>query len=317
MRAPSSPDPWAWALRLFASVDLVGSTPYKAGKRGEWVPEFSRFFEEFPAHLARCSHRIKRFRDIDLYRFRLRPWKFNGDEILFQVRLESHRDALRHVTALSEALHTFETPMRLKATAWLAGFPVMNRAIMASADDIQITEYLGPSMDVGFRLTRLASPDRMPVSVDLALLLADALPDDGTGFRLYYSGRELLPGVGAGVPYPHIWWAVNHEEQWQKEAVLAGQGRASARRKALIAFCEQFFLDSADPPESRLRRPFIATDIDARYKRVPKWWSDRRKWLRGEDQEQAARELSQSSTPPRGTPPSPRPSDLEDLELPS
>jgi len=119
----------------------VGSTSYKTGTQGEWLNQFSTFFDEFPVHLSvRCYPPAKTLKDLNLRSYRWRVWKFNGDEILFQVPLTRYDAALLHVTALCQALlssdrwSTDAYQVKLKATAWLAGFPITNSVVKVATD---------------------------------------------------------------------------------------------------------------------------------------------------------------------------------------
>ena len=138
-----------------------------------------------------------------------------GDEILFNVVLRQYQEAATHLLAFKHAVSTFPTKWRekgirlkLKATGWLAGFPVTNSEAEVPIRDGKVVDYIGPSMDLGFRIARLSDERRFVVSADLAMMLLDALDNAELGkdcLRVRYLGRESLKGVIGGEPYPVFW----------------------------------------------------------------------------------------------------------------
>ena len=163
------------------SADIVGSTAYKASKTDNFTPEwaqiFGSFFDAFPSLLSSA------YESLDDEYFKqaknLKAWKFSGDEILFSVELNDYVDALSHLAAFMKVLDDYpknnwlakSIPLRLKGTAWVAGFPVMN-AVINSTDFPE--DYIGPSMDTGFRLAKFATPRKLVVSIELAHILLNS-----------------------------------------------------------------------------------------------------------------------------------------------
>ena len=199
------PDGLKPRLRLFFSVDLVGATHYKQS-RNRWRPELLSFYRDFDFILqteyrAFASNHTGRLSSLEF-------WKSNGDELLYACDLLclSHAHGLMQVwlQALNryQALHTPGAEhLDVKSTAWIGLFPVPNAEVFfrrgggaldeglardalmvqselrdewyANAANPTITrDFIGPSIDTGFRLTGLATPRRLMLSVDLAFLLA-------------------------------------------------------------------------------------------------------------------------------------------------
>ena len=143
--------------------------------------------------------------------------------------------------------------IRLKGTGWLAGFPIRNRQIqfrgpklfepdMAEGGDEQgfalrgcpdssnchkpgncpkfqeypypRTDYLGPDIDVGFRLGAHSHPGLMVASMELAELLGK-IPKSLQQVRGTIVGWQVLKGVWDGNPYPVVW--VTLPENWDTE----------------------------------------------------------------------------------------------------
>jgi hypothetical protein len=98
-------------------------------------------------------------------------------------------------------LRQSQAGLDVKCAGWTAGFPVGN--IVVERLQGLGEDYVGPGMDIGFRLVKAASPRRMLLSVELAWLLT--LPTVRSS-RLFYVGAGLdLKGVARGSSYPCIW----------------------------------------------------------------------------------------------------------------
>jgi len=177
VKVRSMPD-WSWKLRFFASADLVGSTAYKQSKSGstqEWARTFKEFFRSFPETVAAAYSRVPD--KCPKCNERLLPWKFSGDEILFNAQLLNHHEVLSHLAAFKSAVREFPiewekkgVPLKLKATAWVAGFPVNNTELQIDGGAL---DFIGPSIDLGFTTTArlegcLALPPRQFATSDVA-----------------------------------------------------------------------------------------------------------------------------------------------------
>ena len=69
-------------------------------------------------------------------------------------------------------------------------------------DGIGYIDYLGPDVDLGFRLVAQAGKGLVLLSLGLAEALA-ALPER-RGLQFHYVGQKVLKGVFVGRPYPLI-----------------------------------------------------------------------------------------------------------------
>lgn len=192
------------SLRLFLSADLAGSTAFKqSGEPDEWQKFFRNFYRQLPAYIIR--HAVRRALPAN----QLKVWKLIGDEIVFSTQLTRWNQAALCVAIFRDALFEFRkatvnaTGARLdmKAAAWTAGFPVGNIRI-EPMDDLG-EDYVGPGMDIGFRLVKAATPRRMLCSVELAWLLT--LPDQNERLKFRMGQGLELKGVANGRTYPCIW----------------------------------------------------------------------------------------------------------------
>jgi hypothetical protein len=263
------PDGLKPRLRLFLSVDLVGSTPYKQSRQ-MWRPEILSFYRNF-------DHTLQtRYRAFSEGRHDLGAapefWKSNGDELLYTCELASlsHAHAVMHVwlgalddyRAMNDEISKH---LDVKSTAWIALFPVPNAEVFflrgasdygshgvddallvqsllrdewyANRPNTQIVrDFVGPSIDTGFRLTSWASPRRLIVSVDLAFLLTGAYAKALAPLRLHLSGRDTLKGIIGNQPYPTIWIPVGGRPALDPDDRLLGH--ISTDRATIRSHCE-------------------------------------------------------------------------------
>ncbi|MBB5400292.1 hypothetical protein [Paraburkholderia youngii] len=203
-------------------------------------------------------------------------WKTVGDEVLFTKQIEHPAQAtvcchawIRTLDDLRQQLK--ERGLDVKSSAWLADFPLRNQEVvlrgtldsqtLERADDEYpfnnqlsleayyadktgnvIRDYIGPSIDTGFRLGGLASDRKFVVSLELAHVLSVEQAKSDKNTRLYsfgalslrkfdfrYEGRVPLKGVLGGGPYPVIWIDLDPEnEVHQAEDEVLGTPKPSA-----------------------------------------------------------------------------------------
>ena len=242
-------------LLAFFSVDIIGSTPAKAHQRQpsppSWASWLKQFFVEFPKQVVAQYPDDPGEREYVDPCHRLRVWKLNGDEVLLFAELTHHSQIVDHILAVRAAIDVYAPSLArkagecnnvsiwLKATAWLAGFPVTNVEVVvpdAIEGGQEVRDYIGPSIDLGFRLTKLATRRRFVLSADLAHMLLSALPahqskhadhspgGEGGRYRelvIGYDGAEPLRGVLGGVPYPVVYVQMADRYADMEDDVLA------------------------------------------------------------------------------------------------
>lgn len=183
-----------------------------------------------------------------------RLWKINGDELVFREIVLPGEDGLRWLAqttasfiATVEAVDNEILPdgLGLKACVWTAGFPIRNKEIRVPSiqnvpvvrvapqeaslpdfdtgllprDDQGLVDYIGPDMDLGFRLAATAQPGRVVCSLDAGYLLTNRAESP----HLHHVGWRVLQGVAGGSPYPILWLTqpgagptIRHP--WEKES---------------------------------------------------------------------------------------------------
>ncbi|HWB03296.1 MAG TPA: hypothetical protein VG796_09750 [Verrucomicrobiales bacterium] len=209
-------------LRLFLSVDVVGSTAFKhrkalEGESKPWLKFIHGFYTGFPEI---CWRRVGEVQAGDGPGTQLvKPylWKALGDELIFSVPLRHPSYTRLYLKAfrlsLIEAIKHWAggerpLPISFKGAAWLAGFPVFNSAVPLDVDkplsaESEHFDFVGPLIDIGFRLSRFASPRKFVISADIAWLITTQ--GDTAAMKFYYEGRESLKGVLNDRPYPIFW----------------------------------------------------------------------------------------------------------------
>ncbi len=249
-------------LRLFMSVDVQDSTAFKQQADEQdlapWRDYFLAFFRDFPSELERSLPP-----DAPVPQ----AWKLLGDEIVFSLEVTRLDDAARALTAFRNAVANYrpkvEKPrnLRLKGSAWVAGFPVGNAVVPVERGRGRVDEdYIGPSMDTGFRLSKMASRRKLAVSVELAWLLLHVSARK-LQLPLHYEGRCQLKGVMERDGYPFIWTDLYHRK---RPPLIAAEDAlkpsAPARPRALRIFCERYIRLHGEPRFV----PFVPGKFDRR-----------------------------------------------------
>lgn len=232
-------------------------------------------------------------------------WKTIGDEVLFSKVIGDHRQmavTLKCWIAAVEKLRAFvkarNTRLDVKCAAWLAGFPIRNKEVVLSQsddfDDSEITDYykasgrllnnhyqnpndsdlaidyIGPSIDIGFRIAQHSTARKFVLGVGIPYILSFCSPtQDGLigDFPIFYDGAKPLKGVLGGVNYPIFWIDMSQADSTSRhEDALTGvqpPARDNIRR-----FCDAFY----DENGSYTHRPFIVSDTEQHILEKPEWW---------------------------------------------
>lgn len=199
--------------RIFLSVDLTGSTSFKyesdsseIALENKWEQVILSFYQSFPKSFKKELVRLNR-----ALGSRLETWKFLGDEIIFTARIEDFSESLPIVASFRRALIDYRDKLKdmpelsAKGAAWLADIGYRNKEIRAfsssqsrSSGAFRARDYdfIGQSMDTGFRIASLADVRRMTLSLELALIVAEAERREGTRHLPWaYGKRARLKGV--------------------------------------------------------------------------------------------------------------------------
>lgn len=218
---------------LFVSFDLIEATAFKSMHK-EWPVVISKFYELSVRELQEVSPK-----------FRL--WKLAGDEVLMYREIISFPKLAEDVKKIHLALNkviehlfnTFETTrniLSIKGAVWIARATTippqeMQKALTQALEGswsaggsvnvrIQVPldsnsnaiDFLGPDIDVGFRISEFADKRKLVISANLANILRTESPRSFNVSSLKIVSLEQLKGVWNGRPYPIIWYY----DDWSK-----------------------------------------------------------------------------------------------------
>ena len=218
--------PMADGLYLFISIDLVNSTVFKT--REEIWPQVLSYF-----------YRLTR-REIGENIERVRVWKYVGDEVLFYLRLERLDDvcamfekvagiAQSITRQLNNVFPVTENVLFVKTTMWSAVCEHLPAKEVRAGDHqrknliIQVEglawnevetsiDFVGPDIDIGFRVARFAHKRLITLSADLAALAFH----HGAGpvcDHIRIVSYEQLKGVWQDRHYPIVWY---YDAAWKE-----------------------------------------------------------------------------------------------------
>jgi hypothetical protein len=262
--------------RIFLSVDAIGSTALKTSlakagaTSGVWVKELDAFlpevvtiyFKQFTdlvgRHCANCRNPCTSKGEAQSSSNKVRPkvWKYLGDEAVLVAELTcKKRQSSLHVLSLAKTIEFLNNKfasedfrLRFKGTAWVAAFPVTNVELdLRIAEDQTTRDFLGPSMDLGLRLAKYASEDRLIISASLAYLVIMGGPFEGhINFRgvnessmpLCFGGTIEAKGIRTG-KHPLIWLPLKSD----RESELC-----KTQQEQLKAYLEEEWFGESIPP---------------------------------------------------------------------
>lgn len=234
-------------------------------------------------------------------------WKTVGDEVVFVKEITDHRQIvttlqtwLAALPRIRQFLENENANLGVKSTSWIAGFPFRNREVVVdhkidveneeedyySANGRRLNEYyadeengirssiiidfVGPSIDTGFRLCQFCSERKLIVSIDIAYIIS-MTQFDGEVDRtdLYFDGTANLKGVLGGHHYPIFWIDVSDENSlFRKEDKL--KAIHALDKEDLKEYCDAFYAEH----EGYIFRPFIDGDVGGVWSKKPNWYQE-------------------------------------------
>lgn len=268
-----------------------------------WIQNFSDFFggfyQLFRDEWIKLNRKYKDEPEI-CNLFDLAPvlWKTIGDEAVYSVKIDHPDKVIVTIYCWHRAQKRFRSmypETKIKSTIFGAGFPVTNTELMFDrlfphkdkrwSDNIMlrsmhlieqydamsdidansyIREYLGPSMDAGFRLTDYASSSITPLSLDVSWYLA-AEPVFKEISQLQYEipnqrfmGENVLRSVWNEMEYPIFYLNTGHDIPIEERRItargkLTADAPKDASRSDIRDYCTLIFEDTSND----LHTPFI------------------------------------------------------------
>jgi hypothetical protein len=263
---------------LFLSSDLVGSTSFKQKTRG-WQKIFLSFYRELPQMIAEANREIDASTESAFH-----LWKAVGDELVFEVDINSEIDVSRAVRVWLRAMSMYEEQvlsdrgLALKGGAFIATFPgpdsestiprrpdyedsdgavvLLNKQALTGqrAYKKYLYDYFGPSIDTGFRLFGLSSQRHFTLSVETAWAIAGAaqaadMRKEGQDIHyvtdFVFHGSHTLKGVWNGREYPVF--AIDRESGDPIHEALAKLGGGPISSQHVIDVCHACASDESWP----------------------------------------------------------------------
>jgi hypothetical protein len=238
-------------------------------------------------------------------------WKTQGDEVLFWVEITDTRQVLLFVdqwTATIKGLRTVfcERKLDFKSTVWIAHFPWRNKMIFTSGtgttdtnlDGLEdrnlelaqtyfhdiyagknrfklVPDFVGPGVDIGFRLAAQASLRRMVLSTDVVYMIATAaqkMKRNMDDLPIHFEGMHLLKGVFSGLEYPLFWIDMIDESNIYFYGNDLGE-RRPCEPEMIRKFMQAFYHQR----HNYLYEPFVVSETEQLLKKAPRWYVDAHK----------------------------------------
>lgn len=279
--SPHNP-PFKEQLKLFLSVDVEGSTAFKHEQtKGQsdnpqpWFEFFKAFFKDFLIQfVGNCENNKKLLSPCKFDSSQIKRWKNIGDEQIFIVDLTHENQAIFFIKSFLEAVSEYNSEISktiglcIKPTAWVAGFPVINAEIQIGSssanDNRKLLDYIGPSIDIGFRLTKYSTPKKFMLSADLAWVLLNHSECEKLDF--FFDALEELKGV-FNKKYPLIWVKTNFNPLKTVETLQGSVEKNKCHHGDLKLYLAKF-LENAGRP---IIKPFIVGGI---FGQKPVWYDE-------------------------------------------
>lgn len=140
-----------------------------------------------------------------------------------------------------------------------------NRKDSGAVSDHIVRDYIGPSIDNGFRISSFSTPVWMPISIELAYFISEsAYYAENLGFGISRIDRQRLKGVMGERPYPvfFIDLAASSNDKFVVERAcrnLMGSDKRNLEADRIMKYCESLFEDN----RNYFYKPFIPVYSDS------------------------------------------------------
>ncbi len=280
---------------LFLSVDIINSTKLKTINKS-WQNIITNFYINFQnifynqcEYLEIISNRKKRIKSV-INIMPVKLWKTSGDEMIFitsiieslkyqnknienKITINKYYELIIcYIIAFKNAIEIFndKNEIKLKGTAWVGDFPINNKKIKIEQHNIYNLGYqydfIGKSIDIGFRLSKHSTLGKLVISIELAIILLrdkeimqkNDIPMNITleynNIKIYYDNRVELKGVLADLYYPLIWIYINDR---LLELELELNYKSTPEKTIFQKYLGEFI----NKTENRLHYPYIPGSV--------------------------------------------------------
>lgn len=262
------------SIKLFVSVDIIDSTLLKNnfllnGEGTHWADILLGFYRDLPKIVL--NKYISYMKEEEWSHIE-RPyiWKNIGDEIVFICDLEKDEDVYFYIQIFKDAIDRYhqlnnkDPEINVKLTAWTAESPVTNIIMeedyCIKNDDFEIKkhkeneiekeravkklpsakhiEFVGPSTDLGFRISKYATKRQFIISVEATFMLLQN-PKAKNNITMFFEKEKDLKGVLIRGKYP-ILWIDMYNNNIPEEERLYGINRSPVEFTLLEKYCKDY-----------------------------------------------------------------------------
>lgn len=220
-------------LYCLFSIDIENSTKNKYMNL-YWDNPVLNFYEKIPLHFQTILREMESTENLTI-------WKYVGDEILFYKKITNISQMPITIKAFKETLEFFSkklTGIKLKGTAWTAQLNLIDKSFYSNKtidNENDTLDFIGPSVDCGFRLSKFASTDFMAISIEILDLCKD---DFDLQKSIYFLKSEFLKGVNNNErKYPIFLIKLNVNNEQKEDLYL----RSPCNYNSLCIFLNEYY----------------------------------------------------------------------------
>lgn len=278
-------------------IVIPDNTPWFELIQRFYINAVSYFLQEFEGHQPQ-----RRFPHL---KSMVEPkiWKTIGDEILFWVEISDTRQVIEYLKLWiacverlrKEDIQEEDARLDVKCSAWIAHFPWRNKIIFSSptgftgaeldgkkdnnlelmkayfegATDKLQPDFVGPGIDIGFRLAAQSNQRRFVISTDIAYMIAATARRLGRHLdvRVHFEGLQILKGVLGGLEYPVFWIDMSEPEDIYTYGTDL-ETRALCDHAKILTFMGGFY----EKRSNYMYRPFIVSETEEILTDEPPWY---------------------------------------------
>jgi hypothetical protein len=215
-------------VQAFFSIDIVTGTKFKYTETETvWKDAFEFFFYGSEAMLL--GRNILDGYDQHHFLF----WKSLGDCIVFRSSCLDSTTFSRRVQTFQTFLHRFSRVLKksfnleVKSCIWYVDESINLTLKLGKRED-----YIGPDMDVGFRLSSVTRARRCLMAMDSVVLLSES--DIADQFEFLHLGWRKLKGIKSETNYP-IFQVQSRLDFWDSSLVEEYRGSKGESGRGVLS----------------------------------------------------------------------------------
>lgn len=276
----------------------------------EWFKDIQSFYIKSVSIFFDTIKRVKKTdRNVFIKNMKNpRVWKTQGDEVLFWIEITDSRQVLILVEEWKNTIELLRTALReraldFKSAVWIAHFPWRNKMIFTSGTGARDTnldgsedrnlqlaqtyfeqiygkppknafqlvpDFVGPGVDIGFRLATQATQRRLVISTDVVYMLALGalhMKRSIEHLPIHFEGMHILKGVLGGLEYPLFWIDMIDKKDIYSYSHDLGR-RDPCKPELIKEFMGQFYHQR----HNYLYEPFVVSPTEPLLKLAPEWY---------------------------------------------